>query len=72
MTEFILCMVALSFLAWVVILKSEIGLLKADNQKMRDSLDRIAKKAMGGVDVETPKKPWGKPMTEKDWPKNDR
>lgn len=69
MTEGILCLVALCFLAWVFILKTENAGLKTDNQKLRSELERFVKKTTGDVEVVPASRSWGKAKDEKTQPK---
>lgn len=63
MNESILCLVALGFLAWVLILKAENADLKAQNQKLRSELERFVRKTTGDVDVVTASRSWARPKT---------
>ena len=51
MNEIILCLVALFFLAWVLILKSENNQLKSDNQKMIGELRRLGRLKPTGLNT---------------------
>ena len=60
MNESILCLVAFSFLAWVVVLKMQNNELQEENRKLRSELEHFAKKMKGDVDVMQGSHSWGK------------
>jgi len=43
MQEVILCLVALCFTAWILVLTSEVQKLKAENKKLRAELSRLVR-----------------------------
>lgn len=69
MNEGILCLVALCFLGWVLVLKAKNADLNAQNHKLRSELNRFVKKSTSDADVTTDGRSWGKAEHEKPHPK---
>lgn len=55
----ILCLVALSFLVWVILLKTEIQELKKENRKLRTKLELGVRKMTKDVEISKGKRTWG-------------
>ena len=66
MVEVIFCLVALCFLGWVLMLRSELAELKAQNKKLRSEVERFVKDTTKDIELLKTSHSWGKGAKEND------
>jgi hypothetical protein len=59
MNDAILCLSALFLLAWVIYLKYELGLLRAENEKLVEKLKKLVRTVGQGVETGDDMAVWG-------------